>query len=161
MSKRLLTFVFVLTIATNIFAQGAGGISGTVVDENGAKVAGAQVVLRSSSGVYLTTSTDQAGAFKFENLRSGSYFVEVKANGAKVSKKRIQEEVPIYEEHSVDRDLLIEGERNLREYFQSEGYFEASVAFQEGRVVNGKQEIDYEVELRFSHLADKLEDAAD
>jgi iron complex outermembrane receptor protein len=84
MSKRLLTFVFVLTIATNIFAQGAGGISGTVVDENGAKVAGAQVVLRSSSGVYLTTSTDQAGAFKFENLRSGSYFVEVKANGFSV-----------------------------------------------------------------------------
>ncbi|HET7286967.1 MAG TPA: TonB-dependent receptor, partial [Pyrinomonadaceae bacterium] len=31
--------------------------------------------------VYLTTATDQAGAFKFESLRSGSYFVEVKANG--------------------------------------------------------------------------------
>ncbi len=78
---RVLALVFILTITTNIFAQGAGGISGTVVDENGAKVAGTQVVLRSSSGVYLTTATDQAGAFKFESLRSGSYFVEVKANG--------------------------------------------------------------------------------
>ena len=83
MSNRLFTLVFILTITTNIFAQGAG-VSGTVVDENGAKVAGAQVVLRSSSGVNLTTSTDQAGAFKFENLRSGSYFVEVKANGFSV-----------------------------------------------------------------------------
>ncbi len=85
MSKRLLlTLVFILTITTNVFAQGAGGISGAVVDENGAKVAGAQVILRSSSGVNLTTATDQAGAFKFESLRSGSYFVEVKASGFSV-----------------------------------------------------------------------------
>ena len=84
MSNRLFTLVFILTITTNIFAQGAGGISGTVVDENGAKVAGAQVVLRSSSGVNLTTATDQSGVFKFENLRSGSYLVEVKANGFSV-----------------------------------------------------------------------------
>ena len=85
MSKRLLlTLVFILTITTNVFAQGAGGIIGAVVDENGAKVAGAQVILRSSSGVNLTTATDQAGAFKFESLRSGSYFVEVKASGFSV-----------------------------------------------------------------------------
>ena len=81
---RVLTFValFFLTSAGSAFAQ--GGISGTVADENGAKVAGAHVVLRSSSGVYLNTATDETGAFKFENLRSGSYFVEVKANGFSV-----------------------------------------------------------------------------
>ncbi|HEV8167898.1 MAG TPA: carboxypeptidase-like regulatory domain-containing protein, partial [Pyrinomonadaceae bacterium] len=79
MSKILCTLVFILTITTNIFAQGAGGISGTVVDENNSKIAGAQVVLRSSSGINLTASTDQGGAFKFEGLRSGSYFIEVKA----------------------------------------------------------------------------------
>ena len=77
--------------------------------------------------------------------------VEVKAIGAKISKKRIQEEVPIYEEHSVDRDLLMEGQRNLRDYFQSQGYFEAKVTFQEGQVVNGRQEIDYEIELGVRH----------
>ena len=82
---RVLMFValvFIFTTATSALAQ--DGISGTVTDENGAKVAGAQVVLRSSSGVYLNTSTDEAGAFKFENLRSGSYFIEVKANGFSV-----------------------------------------------------------------------------
>jgi len=78
----LVALVFILTTAASAFAQ--GGISGTVTDENGAKVAGAQVVLRSSSGVYLNGSTDEAGTFKFENLRSGSYFVEVKANGFSV-----------------------------------------------------------------------------
>jgi len=82
---RVLSFValvFIFTTATSALAQ--DGISGTVTDENGAKVAGAQVVLRSSSGVYLNTSTDEAGAFKFENLHSGSYLVEVKANGFSV-----------------------------------------------------------------------------
>jgi iron complex outermembrane receptor protein len=78
----LVALVFVFTGAINAFAQ--GGISGIVADENGAKVAGAQVVLRSSSGVYLNSATDENGAFKFENLRSGSYFVEVKANGFSV-----------------------------------------------------------------------------
>jgi iron complex outermembrane receptor protein len=78
----LVAVVFVFTGAINAFAQ--GGISGIVADENGAKVAGAQVVLRSSSGVYLNSATDENGAFKFENLRSGSYFVEVKANGFSV-----------------------------------------------------------------------------
>ena len=77
----LVAVIFVLTIATNVMAQGAGGISGTVIDENNAKVASAQVVLNSSSGVHLNTSTDEDGAFKFANLRSGTYFIEVKANG--------------------------------------------------------------------------------
>ena len=65
----------------NTLAQGAGGISGTVTDENDAKVVGAQVVLSSSSGVRLNTATGEDGSFKFENLRSGSYFIEVRANG--------------------------------------------------------------------------------
>ena len=77
----LVATLFILVIATNVVAQRAGGISGTVTDENDAKVAGAQVVLNSSSGVHLSTATDEDGSFKFENLRSGSYFIEVKANG--------------------------------------------------------------------------------
>ena len=77
--------------------------------------------------------------------------VELKATGAKISKKRVQEEVPIYEEHSVDRDLLVEGERNLRDYFQSQGYFEAQATFREGRIENDRQEIDYTINLGVRH----------
>ena len=72
---------FILITAFIVQAQGGGGISGTVTDENDAKVAGAQVVLNSSSGIHLNTATGEDGTFKFENLKSGSYLIEIKANG--------------------------------------------------------------------------------
>jgi vitamin B12 transporter len=76
--------VFTLGVFANVFAQGTGGITGTVTDESGAKIPGAAVVLTSSNGVALNTSTDQNGNFEFRNVRSGSYFVEVKAEGFSV-----------------------------------------------------------------------------
>jgi outer membrane protein assembly factor BamA len=36
----------------------------------------------------------------------------------------------VYQEQAVDRDLLVEARRNLTEYFQSEGYFDAVVNFE-------------------------------
>ena len=77
--------------------------------------------------------------------------IVVKAEGAKVKEKRLKTEVPIYEEHSVDQDLLQEGSRNLRDYFQSQGYFDVKVSFQEGRIINDKEEIDYRIELGERH----------
>src|ERR1051325_10723380 len=82
--SNLAALVFVLSISAIVFAQSSGRITGTVTDENGAKTAGAEVVLTSTSGVHLNTSTDRAGAFEYNNLRSGSYFVEVKAIGFSV-----------------------------------------------------------------------------
>src|ERR687892_308663 len=79
--NKMAAVIFSLTISVSVFAQGNGGISGTVTDDNGAKVAGAQVVLTSSNGVHLNTSTDQGGEFEFKNVRSGSYFIEVKTQG--------------------------------------------------------------------------------
>jgi len=80
--SNLAAIVFAFSVSASVFAQGAGaGIAGSVTDEKGAKIAGAQVVLMSSSGVHLNTVTDQAGTFEYKNLRSGSYFVEVKATG--------------------------------------------------------------------------------
>ena len=76
--------ILTLITAAGVLAQNSGRISGTVSDENGAKVSGAQVVLSSSTGIQLNTSTNQSGAFEFKNLRSGSYFIEVKANGFSV-----------------------------------------------------------------------------
>ena len=67
MSKKLLTLVFVLTLTTNIFAQGTRGISGTVVDENGAKVAGAilaQVNIRQQARFGYGDSSDYFGSYK-------------------------------------------------------------------------------------------------
>ena len=57
--------------------------------------------------------------------------------------EKLQRYVPIFEEHAVDHDLLVEGARNLRTIFQSQGYFDAEVEFKEQRVINDQATIDY------------------
>jgi outer membrane protein assembly factor BamA len=75
----------------------------------------------------------------------------VNAIGAKISQSKLQRYVPVFEEHSVDNDLLLEGEHNLRDYLQSQGYFEAQVAFKQQRVVNDQAAIDYIVNTGSRH----------
>ncbi|MGH6628570.1 MAG: BamA/OMP85 family outer membrane protein, partial [Burkholderiales bacterium] len=41
----------------------------------------------------------------------------------------IRQYVPVYEENAVDDDLLNEGRRNLRDYFQTQGSFETTVNY--------------------------------
>ncbi len=55
--------------------------------------------------------------------------VKIEAVEAKVSKRVLKRYVPVFEEHSADNDLLVEGQRNLQDYFQSRGYYDASVEF--------------------------------
>ena len=69
--------------------------------------------------------------------------IMVNTIGAKISQGKLQHYIPIFEEHSVDDDLLLEGEHNLRDYLQSQGYFEAEVAFKPQRVANDQATIDY------------------
>jgi outer membrane protein insertion porin family len=69
--------------------------------------------------------------------------VTVKTLEAKVSKRRLRRYVPVYQEGSVDRDLLTEGARNLRDYFQSEGYPDVDVTFRQRPIQNGQQVIEY------------------
>ena len=69
--------------------------------------------------------------------------VEIRTVGADVSRGRLRQLVPVFEERTVDRDLLVEGARNLRDYFQREGYFEAQVEFKQQRVVNDRAVVDY------------------
>ena len=69
--------------------------------------------------------------------------IEVRTIGVNLSQRRLRRYVPVFEEHAVDHDLLIEGARNLRDYLQSAGYFDAEVEFKEQRVVNDKAAIDY------------------
>jgi outer membrane protein assembly factor BamA len=55
--------------------------------------------------------------------------VEVVATEAKVPKRILKRYVPVFQERTVDNDLLAEGARNLRDYFQARGYFDATVDF--------------------------------
>ena len=54
--------------------------------------------------------------------------LSVRLMGVRLFKRTIQRLIPIYEENSVDQDLVDEGRRNLLSYFQSKGYFDATVA---------------------------------
>ncbi len=55
--------------------------------------------------------------------------VRVVVAGAKVSSATLHKLVPIYQEGAVDEDLLQEGRRSLRDYFQRAGYFDAQVSY--------------------------------
>ncbi len=60
--------------------------------------------------------------------------VAIRTFGAKIPKRKLRNYIPVYEEGTVDHDLLAEGARNLRDYFQSDGYFDAEVVFKEQRI---------------------------
>jgi len=55
--------------------------------------------------------------------------VLVQVAGARFSKGTLKKLVPVYQEGSVDTDLLEEGKRNLRERLEREGYFDATVDY--------------------------------
>ncbi len=58
--------------------------------------------------------------------------VRVAVTGAKMPKKELKRRIPVFEEGAVDPDLLAEGRRSLRDYFESQGYFSASVEYKTG-----------------------------
>ena len=82
--------------------------------------------------------------------------IEVRTVGVKLSEKKLQRYVPVFEEHTVDPDLLAEGERNLRDYFQSQGYFEAAVRFDERHISKDESEIDYLITTGKRHRLVKI-----
>lgn len=75
----------------------------------------------------------------------------VRTEGAKLSRRALRQLIPIYEERSVDRNLLAEGRRNLVEYFQSRGFFDAAVDFNASPMQNNREVIDYSITLNQRH----------
>ena len=53
--------------------------------------------------------------------------VRIEISGARLSKGKQKKLLPVFAEGAVDEDLLQEGRRNLRDYLQSQGYFDADV----------------------------------
>ncbi|MBM3812118.1 MAG: hypothetical protein FJW20_10860 [Acidimicrobiia bacterium] len=82
--------------------------------------------------------------------------VEIEVTGAKVSRGQLRRLVPVFLEQSADRDLLVEGMRNLTEYFQSQGYFRAKVSFDTASLEAGRQSVVYKVDrgerYKLAHL---------
>ncbi len=77
----------------------------------------------------------------------GGPIIQVRVEGAKISGGRLRQLVPVYQERSVDRGLLVEGNRSLLEYFQAQGYFDAKVDYTEREPEKDRTNIDYSVTL--------------
>jgi outer membrane protein insertion porin family len=77
--------------------------------------------------------------------------IEVRTSGAEVSKSRLRQLIPIYQERAVDRALLLEGQRNLTAYFQERGYFDAAVTFRQEEPAPGLSLIEYQVDRGQKH----------
>jgi outer membrane protein assembly complex protein YaeT len=77
--------------------------------------------------------------------------VRVRAQGARLSRGKLKQLLPIYQERSVDRALLTEGRRNLVEYFQSQGYFDVGIDFDFLPVQNGEETILFTIDRAGRH----------
>jgi len=73
----------------------------------------------------LYVAENQKDNFRFSANRGPT--VKVLVEGAKISSGRLKRVIPIFEEGSVDEDLLNEGNRRLRDYYQRMGYFDVKV----------------------------------
>jgi outer membrane protein insertion porin family len=71
--------------------------------------------------------------------------VKVTSAETKVSRRVLKRYVPVFDEHTVDDDLLNTGRVNLREYFQSQGYYDATVDFRAQPVQNDVETIEYAI----------------
>jgi Carboxypeptidase regulatory-like domain/TonB-dependent Receptor Plug Domain len=79
-----IAILLILLAATNVFPQSisSGTVTGTVKDESGAVVAGANVLLHNPVTNYSqTATTDQSGAFRLSNVPLNNYQLTVSASG--------------------------------------------------------------------------------
>ncbi len=56
--------------------------------------------------------------------------VSISAQGFRISRGVLKKEIPVFEENALDDDLLNEGKRNLLDYLQTRGHFDAKVEIQ-------------------------------
>jgi outer membrane protein insertion porin family len=82
--------------------------------------------------------------------------VSVKVEGASISKGQMQKLVPIFEEGTVDQDLLNEGAQNLRNYFEGRGYFDVKVSHEPVHTDPQHVTALYTIELGKKHVVDSV-----
>ncbi|MDX2266699.1 MAG: carboxypeptidase regulatory-like domain-containing protein [Bryobacter sp.] len=83
MKKTLQLFACAIALATSLFAQANGRISGSVTDASGAAVPGATVELFLANGqnALSTTSTKEDGGFFFAGIAGGKYDISISSQG--------------------------------------------------------------------------------
>ena len=82
--------------------------------------------------------------------------VQIAVEGFKISKSQLKKNVPVYEENALDDDLLNEGRRNLLNYMQGLGYFDAKVTLQKDPASAGEMRVVYHIVAGDRHKLLKL-----
>jgi outer membrane protein insertion porin family len=77
--------------------------------------------------------------------------VKVSVDGVKLSKSRLRLLVPIYEEGTIDNDLLNEGTFNIKDYLFQAGYFEAKVTVRVDGEDTPSEHVVYTVDKGIKH----------
>lgn len=77
--------------------------------------------------------------------------VTIETEGLKLSKSRKSVIIPIYQESTVDNDLLNEGSHNIREYLERQGYFDAQVSVNVTKPDAQHEKIIYHVDKGMKH----------
>lgn len=84
--------------------------------------------------------------------------VDLSTEGFRISRSVLRKNVPIYEEGALDDDLLNEGRRNLLNYLQARGYFEAKVTLDKKSSPSGDQlRVLYDIDAGSRHKLAKVE----
>jgi outer membrane protein insertion porin family len=76
--------------------------------------------------------------------------VVIFTRGFRISRRVLKKEIPVYEENALDDDLLNEGQRNLLDYLQTRGHFDAKVGIKKENDPNTLRVI-YEIDPGPAH----------
>lgn len=77
--------------------------------------------------------------------------VEVKVEGAKLKRGTVKRLVPVFEENTIDEDLLNEGARNIQNFLQTQGYFDAKVTFSQRGAGSDRRDVVYTIQKNSRH----------
>ncbi|HET9838703.1 MAG TPA: POTRA domain-containing protein [Candidatus Angelobacter sp.] len=88
---------------------------------------GKQHYLAGKVKLVSTLYNDQTNRADINFLVTQGPRIDIKIAGAHVWGRTQKKLIPMYQEYTVDRDLVNEGEQDLTSYFQSKGYFDVKV----------------------------------
>jgi outer membrane protein insertion porin family len=102
---------------------------------------------RLEAEIKLDSKKYAAHKIEFSFTANKGPIVHVLVEGASLKKDQLKRLIPVFEEGTVDDDLLNEGNRRLRDYYQSLGYFEVKVDHNQQSLGPGEVAINYVVQL--------------
>ncbi len=74
------------------------------------------------------------------NVIAGNH-IRLTVRGARISKGKLHQLVPVFQERSIDRDLLVEGQRNIQQALVADGYFGATVTLESSEGANQRERV--------------------